>query len=256
MMNLTDKTVVVTGAARGIGHATVTAFAQAGAKVIATDILQDELMTLVDSLSKAGHRVTGLKHDVSNPDDWTAVMAAAAAEGGLDVMVNNAGIAILGDIETTTVDDWTKIHEVNIVGVFLGTQNAIAAMKESGGSIVNISSIAGEVAELHFAAYNASKGAVKLLTKNAAAHCAKAGYPIRINSVHPGYTETPLVAGALSSVPAEVAEALVADTISRIPMARFAQPAEIAGPILFMASDAASYITGSALVVDGGYTAV
>jgi NAD(P)-dependent dehydrogenase (short-subunit alcohol dehydrogenase family) len=251
-----NKVVIVTGAARGIGRATVTAFAEEGATVIATDILVDELDGLVGELASSCGKVEGLRQDVTDAAAWPRLMAdIVARHGRVDVLVNNAGIAIIGSIEDQTLEEWRLTEKVNVESVFLGTQSAIAVMKAHGGAIINVASIAGNVGEPKLAAYNASKGAVKLLTVNAALHCAHSGYPIRINSVHPGYTDTPLVSNAIGTMRKHEGEAFTAEIIAHIPVGRLALPVEVAGPILFLASDAASYMTGSALIVDGGYTA-
>lgn len=256
MKGLENKVVLVTGAARGIGRATVAAFAEEGATVIATDILDDELDMLVGEMAASRGKVEGMHQDVTDPAAWSQIIAGIVARHGrLDVLVNNAGIAIVGSIEDQALDEWQLTQKVNVESVFLGTKSAIAAMKTHGGAIINVASVAGNVGEPKLAAYNASKGAVKLLTINAALHCAQSGYPIRINSVHPGYTDTPLVSNAIGTMPTDEGEAFTAEIIAHIPVGRLALPEEVAGPILFLASDAASYMTGSALIVDGGYTA-
>lgn len=256
MKGLADKVVVVTGAARGIGRATVSAFAREGATVIATDILDGELTELVAELQQAGGKVEGVHQDVTDAAAWPRLLAdVGARHGTVDVLVNNAGIAIIGNIEQQTLEDWRLTSKVNVESVFLGTQAAIAVMRAKGGAIVNVASIAGNVAEPNLAAYNASKGAVKLLTVNAALHCARHGYPVRVNSVHPGYTDTPLVSNAIGTMPEEEGDRFAAEILTHIPIGRLALPEEIADPILFLASDSASYMTGSALIVDGGYTA-
>lgn len=256
MMRFDGRVVMVTGAARGIGRATATAFADAGATVVATDIIDDELAELVDDLNRRGGKVRGVRQDVTDAALWPRILAEVVArDGRLDVLVNNAGIAVFGNIEEQTIDEWRRTASVNVESVFMGTQAAIAVMKEHGGAIVNVASIAGNVGEPLLAAYNASKGAVKLLTINAALHCANSGYPIRVNSVHPGYTDTPLVNNAIGALPPEEGQAFSAAIMAQIPVGRLAQAEEIAGPILFLASDLASYMTGSALIVDGGYTA-
>jgi NAD(P)-dependent dehydrogenase (short-subunit alcohol dehydrogenase family) len=175
--------------------------------------------------------------------------------GRLDVLVNNAGIAVVAPLEQETLEGWRRTQAVNMEGVFLGTREAVRAMKGRGGSIVNISSIEGIVGEPLVPAYNASKGGVRIFTKSVALHCAQNGYGIRVNSVHPGYVGTPLVANALGALPPEQAAALHRDLIGRIPLGRLAEPREIANVVLFLASDESSYMTGSELVVDGGYTA-
>ena len=144
---------------------------------------------------------------------------------------------------------------VNTEGVFLGTQKAIEVMKDSSGSIVNVASIAGNVGEPLLAAYNASKGAVKIFTKAAALHCANSGYKVRVNSLHPGYTSTRLVNELVDKMPGDEGARYTEHVVSMIPMKRLAEPLEIARPLLFLASDDASYMTGSELIVDGGYTA-
>jgi 3alpha(or 20beta)-hydroxysteroid dehydrogenase len=254
---LKGKVVIVTGAARGIGRATATAFAEAGSIVIATDVLLDEVAALASELRAGGGRVDAIRQDVTSAAEWHALFESVAGKHGrVDILINNAGIARIGTIESASIEDWRRTFDVNVESVFLGTQAAIAAMKSRGGVIVNVASIAGRVAEQRLAAYNASKGAVRLLTMNAAMHCARMKYPIRINSIDPGYTETPLVANALATMPSNEAETYAADIVAQIPMGRLAKPSEIAEPILFLASDSASYMTGTGLVVDGGYTAV
>lgn len=256
MTGLKNKVAIVTGAARGIGRATAAAFAEAGATVIATDLLDGELADLVKPLVDRGLRIEGVRQDVTDAAAWPRLMAdVSARHGGVDILINNAGIGRIGTIEEQSLDDWRITYTVNVESVFLGTQAAIAVMKARGGAIVNVASIAGNVGEPRLAAYNASKGAVKLLTINAALHCANSGYPIRVNSIHPGYTDTPLVTNAIGGMPEAEGAAFTAEIIAHIPMRRLATPEEIAGPILFLASDAASYMTGSALIVDGGYTA-
>ena len=252
MNRLQGKTALITGAGSGLGLATAQCFAQEGARVVLTDIDHARVQAEAARLSAAGHDAAALAHDVTRESDWDRVIAAA---GALDVLVNNAGVGRLGSIEDASLQDWRAVLEINLDGVFLGTQKAIAAMKERGGSIINVSSIEGIVGEPNLAAYNASKGGVRLLTKSAALHCAAQGYGIRVNSLHPGYIATPMVTGALASLPADVAQALQADIVSRIPLGRLALAEEIAPALVFMASDESRYMTGAELVIDGGYTA-
>ena len=171
--------------------------------------------------------------------------------GRLDGLLNAAGIAALGTVEDTDYATWKKIMAVNLDGTFLGCKHALPLLKKAGGSIVNLSSVAGLIGGHNFAAYNASKGGVRLLTKSAAIHCARAGYRIRINSVHPGYVGTALVQDALVHLPEDFAD----KTLERIPMQRFGDVEEIAATVVFLASDESSYMTGSELVVDGGLIA-
>lgn len=251
-MRLQGKTALITGAGSGLGLATARAFAREGARVYLTDVDGARVEAEAASLSSEGYLVMAMAHDVTQEGDWDRVIAAT---GALDVLVNNAGIARLGSVEEVSLRDWRALLDINLDGVFLGTQKAIGAMKERGGSIINVSSIEGLIGEPNLAAYNASKGGVRLLTKSAALHCAAKGYNIRVNSLHPGYIATPMVAGALATLPNEMAKALQADIVNRIPLGRLAQADEIAPALVFLASDDSKYMTGSELVIDGGYTA-
>ncbi len=245
------KVVLITGAARGIGLAAAEAFAAEGAHVIVTDIDADEVARVAKAFGGEG-----LVQDVADEAGWaTLVEGILARHGRLDILVNNAGAAFLKTIEETTSADWRRLMAVNLDSVFYGTRAGIGAMKEKGGVIVNVASIAANVAEPLFPAYNATKAGVAMFTKAAAVDCARKGYPIRINSLHPGYTETKLVNDAVVAL-GEGAAAFSAQVVGSIPLGRLARPEEIAGPLLFLASDAASYMVGSELVVDGGYIAI
>jgi NAD(P)-dependent dehydrogenase (short-subunit alcohol dehydrogenase family) len=187
---------------------------------------------------------------------WQEVLAEIVDRfGRLDILVNNAGIAIVGNVEETTLADWQATQRVNLDAVFLGTRDAIKVMKGTGGSIINISSIEGIVGEPEVAAYNASKGGVRIFTKSAALHCAAQGYQIRVNSVHPGFINTAMVSGAVGSMSAADGEAFQARIMGNIPMGHMGEPVDIANGVLFLASDESRYMTGSELVIDGGYTA-
>ena len=256
MKRLDGKIAWVTGGASGIGLATVTLFAREGARVILSDIDRVAGMAAAEKLKGLGLDVDFRFQDVTDAVAWTEIADDIARQyGGIDILVNNAGIALVGSVEEATLEEWRRTMAVNLDGVFLGTQAAIRLMRERGGSIVNVSSIEGIVGEPMVAAYNASKGGVRIFTKSAALHCADQGYPIRINSIHPGFVATPMVSGAMATLPQEVAAAFGASVLSRIPQGRFATPEEIARPILFLASDDSSYMLGAELVVDGGMTA-
>jgi 3alpha(or 20beta)-hydroxysteroid dehydrogenase len=247
------KVCVVTGGARGLGLAAVEALLAEGAKVLLTDIDKAEGET---QAARLGANAMFRVQDATKAEQWDATLDAAIAKWGkLDVLVNNAGIGIIGDVEKQTLKDWQRTLDINLTAVFLGTQAAIARMKAASGSIVNIASIEGIVGEPEIPAYNATKGGVRIFTKSAAIHCARSGYKIRINNVCPGFAGTAMVAGALATMSPKDADAFAARTLGRIPMGRFAEPSEIAAAILFLASDEASYVTGSDLVVDGGLTA-
>lgn len=253
MKRVEGKVCVVTGGARGLGLAAAEALLAEGAKVLLTDV--DRAAGEAEA-RRLGANVRFRQQDVTDAAQWSAVLDEALATWGrLDVVVNNAGVADIVDVEQITLKSWQRTLDINLNGVFLGTQAAIAAMKQRGGSIVNIASIEGLVGDALIPAYNASKGGVRLFTRSAAIHCARSGYPIRINNVCPGFAETQMVAGALASMKPEAAQAFAEKTLARIPMGRFAKPAEIAAAVLFLASDESSYVTGSDLVVDGGMTA-
>jgi NAD(P)-dependent dehydrogenase (short-subunit alcohol dehydrogenase family) len=253
---LKDKVVLVTGAASGIGLASAEACAREGAVVIISDVNSKEGEMQAQRLVADGLAVEFVQQDVASEADWRRVVdGILARHGRLDVLVNNAGIAVIAPIEQETLEGWRRTQAVNMEGVFLGTREAVRAMQGGDGSIVNISSIEGIIGEPMVPAYNASKGGVRLLTKSVALYCAQQGYRIRVNSVHPGYVMTPLVANAIGVLPPDQAVALQQDLLGRIPMGRLGEPREIANVVLFLASDESSYMTGSELVVDGGYTA-
>ena len=249
MGRLAGKTALITGAASGIGRATAVLFHAEGAKVAATD--RNEA-----GLAEAGAFANlVLSQDVTDEARWREIVdSVLAAFGRLHILVNSAGIALKGNIETATVEDWRKTQAVNVEGVFLGCREAIRAMKETGGgSIVNLSSVAGIIGDAQSAAYCASKGAVRLLTKSAALHCGRAGYNIRLNSVHPSFADTPMVRELIASSrnPERVLEGLT----RAAPMGRMGRAEEVAQAILYLASDESSFTTGAEIVVDGGLTA-
>lgn len=255
MARLRDKVALITGAASGIGRATALAMAEEGAAIVATDLNETDGAVLVREIEGAGGRALFLRHDVTREEDWAAVMSALRERfGRLDIAVNNAGIGEPSPIRETSLADWRRTIAVNLDGVFLGTKAAIEAMAESGGgSIVNISSILGIVGSPTSAAYSASKGGVRLLTKSAALECAEAGLGIRVNSVHPGYIETPMVETALDRRPDPAATREYIEKLH--PLGHLGEAADIAAAIVFLASDESKFMTGTELVVDGGLTA-
>ncbi|NLR73052.1 glucose 1-dehydrogenase [Novosphingobium sp. ERN07] len=251
-VRLKGKVALVTGGSCGIGSAVSRAFAREGAKVVITDIRVGEGNALARRLRADGVEALFLRQDVTQEQGWQEVCDQVVEHfGGLHILVNNAGIALTGSIETQTFADWRTTMAINLDAVFLGTRAGVLAMRDGGGSIINLSSIEGIVGNPHVPAYNASKGGVRLLTKSAAIHCARAGYRIRVNSVHPGYVGTALVQDALAHLPEDFAD----KTLERIPMQRFGEVEEIAATVVFLASDESSYMTGSELVVDGGLIA-
>jgi 3(or 17)beta-hydroxysteroid dehydrogenase len=245
---LDGKVALITGAASGIGRATAGLFHRQGAKVAATDRNEAGLKALGEDADLT------LVQDVTDEARWREVVdAAVAAFGRLDILVNSAGIAVLGNIETTTLADWRKVNAVNVEGAFLGCREAVRAMKGTGGSIVNLSSVAGIIGDASSTAYCASKGAVRLLTKSAALHCARAGYGIRVNSVHPSFAETPMVLEGIAR--AKDPERVRAGLMRAAPMGRMGRAEEVANMILFLATDESSFTTGAEFMVDGGLTA-
>jgi NAD(P)-dependent dehydrogenase (short-subunit alcohol dehydrogenase family) len=248
------KVALVTGAALGLGRAAALLLAREGARVALTDTKAPEGQAAVDQIVKAGGQAIFIHHDVAQEADWERAIAATLERfGRLDVVVNNAGVALAGSVEDCTLEQWRWLMSINLDGVFLGTKHGIAAMKGHGGSIINLSSIEGLIGDPNLAAYNASKGGVRIFTKSAALHCAKAGYRIRVNSIHPGYIWTPMVEGLVDGQtdPVEARNALVA----LHPLGRLGEPDDIAFGILYLASDESNFMTGSELVIDGGYTA-
>ena len=248
-MRLEQRVAIVTGGARGIGAASVERLASEGVTVIATDVLDDEGQALVDSIVAGGCSAVYRHLDVTDEAAWSTLIAETLAEyGRLDVVVNNAGIGTMESVEEESVAGWQRVTDINQKGVFLGMKHGGPAIRESGGgAIVNVSSIFGAVGGFGASfAYHASKGAVRLMTKNAALHWAKEG--VRVNSVHPGFIDTPMIE-QVKGTPMEAA--LTGGT----PMGRLGRPEEIAAAIAYLAGDDASYVTGTELYVDGGWTA-
>lgn len=247
----------VTGAASGIGRAIARALAEQGATVMIGDIEETAALAVVAEIVDDGGTAEAVGLDVTEEDQWAAVLDdARRRHGRLDVLVNNAGIlGGDGSIEDLSLDTWRRIQAVNAEGVMLGCKHGVRVMKASGngGSIVNISSVAGIVGAPHLAAYCASKGAVRMLTKSVALHCARKGYGIRCNSVHPSYTDTPMVDRMVDAHrdPTRIRAALQGAS----PLGRLGAPADVAGAVLYLASDDAAFVTGAEIVVDGGVTA-
>lgn len=254
MAQMEDKIVLVTGAARGIGLAVAERMIEAGARGMLSDI---DAEAGAAQARRLGERAAFQVHDVTVASQWDTVLEDLEQRwGGLDVTVNNAGIAQMGDIESCTPAQWQKTLEINLTAVMTGTQKSIPKIKaRGGGAIVNIASIEGLIGEQMAMAYNAAKGGVRLFSKSAAIHCARSGYNIRINCVCPGFIETAMVTDAVGSLGAEMAQQFQQALLARVPMGRLGHPREIANAVLFLASDDASFVTGSDLVVDGGHTA-
>jgi len=250
-MRLAGKVAMITGGANGMGAAEASMFAKEGAKVVIADLLETEGQQVEAALTTAGGEALFVRLDVTNEEDWQeAVTTAVTRFGKLDILVNNAGISGTYISDLLSTEAWDRIMAINARGVFLGLKYAIPAMQQSGGgAIVNISSISGFVGQDYtHMAYNASKGAVRIMTKSAAVQYAQDG--IRVNSVHPGIIP-PMRTSRGSADPERRARML-----AQVPMGREGKREEVGYAVLFLASDEASYITGTELVVDGGFLAV
>ncbi len=249
-MRLENKVAIISGGARGMGAAEARIFAQEGAKVVIGDVLEAEGRQVEAEINESGGECLFLRLDVTQAADWEkAVETTVDRFGKLDILVNNAGVVARGTLDDTTVEVWDWVMDVNAKGVFLGTKAAIPEMRKGGGgSIVNISSMSGNVGQDSIQpVYNASKGAVRIFTKSAAVQYAKD--KIRVNSVHPGAIDTPMAEYRLGS-PERQQRA-----VAGIPLGRSAGPEEVAYGVLYLASDEASFVTGSELIIDGGATA-
>lgn len=265
MQRLEGRTALVTGAARGIGAATAKRLASEGAHIVIGD-LRDELgRQTVAALCAAGGKAEYVHMDVTREADWRSACDLAKSRfGGLDILVNNAGVVFAASVEETSLEDWKSMHSVNVEGVFLGIRTCTPLLREGGrrwaggAAIVNLSSIAGLVGSPRMPAYSASKGAVRLLTKSVALEYGQKKYPIRINSVHPGVIDTDmgqLVVDLVMKRMATDEPAARALLVAQHPLGRLGKAEDVANVIAFLCSDDAGFVTGSELVVDGGYTA-
>jgi len=258
------KVALVTGGASGIGRACALRLAEEGARVVISDI-QDELgAAVVDEVIAAANfpeAAAYLHHDVTREPAWIDVIAAVRERHGrLDVLVNNAGIGIAASIVDMSLQDWQRQQAINLDGVFLGLKHAIPLMRESGGgSIINMSSVAGLKGNARLAAYNATKGGVRLLTKGVALECAQERWNIRVNSVHPGIIDTPIwtkVGVNVLQPGSNEAEINVPEMAAlAVPTGVLGKAGDIANGVLFLASDESAYVNGSELVIDGALSA-
>ena len=252
MRRLEGKTALVTGAASGIGLQTTIRMLEEGAQVMMTDI--NETLGKKEA-ENIGNQVEFLKHDITLEDDWIWVLEETIKRfQGLDILVNSAGMVLIADVEHISMEDWRQVHAVNLDGTFLGCKHGIRVMKEFGaGSIINLSSVSGLIGGFNLAAYNSSKGAVRMLTKSVALHCARSGYEIRCNSVHPTFIETPMLESMIQDAPDP--EKARQTLIRQVPLKRIGEPDDVAKMIIYLASDESTFVTGTEMVIDGGVVA-
>ena len=253
---LKGKVAVVTGSAEGIGEATARLFAQEGAKVVVADINEDKGRQVAREVRESGGEAVFIRLDVTSEDNWKSLMIETVEKySKLNILVNNAGISRIADVENTTLEDWNATMAVNATGVFLGTKHAILNMKNNGElcSIVNRSSIDGQVAEPDLFAYCASKGAVTTLTKSAALSCGARGYTIHVNSVHPAYVHTAMTKGEARGY--GISEDEYIERMKAIHPIGVGEPMDVAYIDLFLASDESKWVTGAGFTIDGGVTA-
>ena len=253
------KRALVTGAAQGLGAQAATTLAREGAKVLCADINGEGAQATADAINEelGAGTAFAITHDVTDPDQWDAAIERAGDKlGGMSILLNNAGIGVRGNIETCTLEEWRRGFAVNVDSVFLGCQKALPLMKDNQpGSIINISSIAGLIASDTMPGYNASKAAVWMLSKSVALYCAKMGWNIRCNSIHPTFVDTPILDGIGKNAGLDK-EVVMGKLARQIPLGRVGKPQEIADGVLFLASDESSFMTAAELRLDGGISAM
>ncbi|MBY0421388.1 MAG: SDR family oxidoreductase [Parvularculaceae bacterium] len=257
MGRVAGKRAFITGGAQGLGACFGRMLAAEGAKVFLTDVNADGAARTAAAINVAYPGAAfSASHDVVKKDDWTRALAAAdRAMGGISVLVNNAGIGVYGNIETETYENWRLCNVIDVDSIFIGTQAAMPYLKASQpASIVNISSVAGLIASGDMLAYNAAKAAVWMMTKSIALHCARSGYDIRCNSVHPVFTRTPIVDPLIAKAGGgKEGEAKLA---RQIPLGRLGEPEDVGYAVLYLASDESRFVTAAEFKIDGGITAM
>ncbi len=251
MDRLAGKVAFITGAASGIGRATAHRFAAEGARVVLAD---RDAANGAAAAAELGAPHVFVALDVTNETAWAAAVEQTVARfARLDILVNGAGIGVMGDVESISLADWRLVNAVNSDACFLGCKAAIGAMKPTGGSIINISSVAGLIADPDLPAYCASKGAVRLFTKSVALHCARKGYNIRCNSVHPSFIATPMVDAMIANAPDP--DKMRKRLTQAAPLGRLGEAEDVAQLLVYLASDESKFVTGAEFVIDGGLTA-
>ena len=248
-MRLQNKVALISGGAKGMGAVEAKLFAKEGAKIVIGDVLETEGKQIEGEINKTGGECLFVPLDVTDENQWNEAVAATLRRfGKLDILINNAGIFRTSPVEETSSTEWDQVMDINAKGVFLGAKAAIPAMREAGGgSIINLSSVAGLVGAAYSSAYSASKGAVRLFTKSTAIQYATDG--VRCNSIHPGVIQTDMTKEAIAD------SQFKAQRLDPTPLARLGQPEDVAYGALYLASDESSFVTGAELVIDGGWTA-
>jgi NAD(P)-dependent dehydrogenase (short-subunit alcohol dehydrogenase family) len=256
MGRVEDKIALITGAAQGLGAEMARRLVAEGARVFLTDINVDGARQTADEINAQGSdKAVAFEQDVSSESGWQQTIQATREQfGGLNILVNNAGIGAIGSVEDETLETWRRVHDVDLNSVFLGCKYGIPLMAESGGgSIVNVSSISGIIAGHNLAAYNSAKAAVRHLSKSVALHCAHERNNIRCNSVHPAFIDTPILDGLVGGPDRDAA----LEKLGRqIPLGRVGQPEDVAFAVLYLASDESQFVTGSEIRIDGGISAM
>ena len=251
-----DKVAIITGAASGLGFAAARKLLEEGAKVILTDVNREVLDSMPERLSEFSEtQFQSIFHDVTQEESWIELINKTENDlGKINILVNSAGISLGADVVSTDFDIWKKVHQVNLDSVFLGCKYAVPVMGKYGhGSIINISSISGIVAGWNTAAYNSSKAGVRLLSKSVALFCAKKGFEVRCNSVHPAFVNTPILDPIKQAFGADEA---VAKLARQIPMNKIGDTDDVSYAILYPASDESKFMTGTEIVLDGGLSAM
>ncbi len=251
MARVAGKKAFITGGAQGLGACFARMLADEGAKVAVSDVNIDGARETAAAVNeKHAGAAIAIAHDVTEKDDWERALAEANdVMGGISVLINNAGIGSFGNIETESFENWRRVNDVDVDSIFIGTQLAMPYLKENQpASIINISSVAGLVADGNFIAYNAAKAAVWMMTKSIALHCARSGYDIRCNSIHPVFTRTPIIEPMLK-------DGSDHKLVRQIPLKRLGEPEDIGYCALYLASDESRFVTASEFKIDGGITA-
>jgi len=252
---LAGKVALITGGASGLGENAAELMVREGARVVIADIAEEKGRAVAGKIGSAAHFT---RLDVTSEENWQSVIAETVEKfGALHVLLNSAGIGLSKTVEDITLEEWRRVHAIDLDGVFLGCKHGVGEIKKHtarlGGSVINISSISGIIAGANMAAYNSAKAGVRLLSKSVALHCAKSGYNIRCNSVHPTFIDTPILDRHRVRFGNDVMQQKLG---KQVPIGRLGRPEEVGWALVFLASDESSFMTGSEVVIDGGISAM